>query len=138
LSDTAVTTAASSSQGAVGLAEGASMHDVLMDQLGAVLRTPRELLAADKPFRSLGLDSLMGLELRNRLERILGMKLSASTVWNFPTANQLSAHLAERLQALVSPAAAVPPARSAESEEDAAAQALEAELRAADELLADL
>ena len=47
----------------------------------------------------------MGLELRNRLERALGMKLSASTVWNFPTANQLSAYLAEQLGLTNPPAA---------------------------------
>jgi acyl carrier protein len=71
---------------------------VVAGQLAAVLRLRPEQLPASKPFRSLGLDSLMGLELRNRLERALELKLSASVIWNYPTLDQLCAYLAEQLQ----------------------------------------
>lgn len=121
------------------LGSGASVQEVVMAQLCAVLRASPDLIGADKPFRSLGLDSLMGLELRNRLERAFGIKLSASTVWNFPTATLLCAHLAQRLEALVSrPDRPAPVVKPAEAAEDAAARALEAELLAAEGLLADL
>ncbi len=45
----------------------------------------------------MGLDSLMALELRNRLEAETGLKLSATVAWNYPTVARLAEHLAERM-----------------------------------------
>jgi hypothetical protein len=39
----------------------------------------------------------MALELRNRLERNLRLKLSATLVWNYPTITAIAAHLESRL-----------------------------------------
>ncbi|MEU6117407.1 acyltransferase domain-containing protein [Streptomyces sp. NPDC047117] len=50
-----------------------------------------------EPFHSLGLNSIMGLELRNRLERLLAITLSPTVVWNYPTVEVLSVELADRL-----------------------------------------
>ena len=59
----------------------------------------------DRAFKDLGFDSLMTLDLRNRLESSLGLSLSATLVWNYPTITDLTDHLAERLGiTLVSPA----------------------------------
>src|SRR5690606_26806295 len=38
-----------------------------------------------KPLKTMGLDSLMAVELRNRLENSLGVTLSATLVFNYPT-----------------------------------------------------
>jgi acyl carrier protein len=111
-----------------------AMKELVISQLAAVLRTSPDHLAGDRPFRSLGLDSLMGLELRNRLERVLGLKLSASTVWNFPTADQLCGHLAGQVGG--SESRAPVPAQAAPKQ--SAAQALDEELLAATALLAEL
>jgi acyl transferase domain-containing protein/acyl carrier protein len=108
----------------------AEMKDLVTAQLSAVLRTPADRLGPARPFQSLGLDSLMGLELRNRLERALGWKLSASTVWNFPTVDRLCAHLVARAEAEARPEP------SADVERKSAAQALGAELLEAEALLA--
>jgi acyl carrier protein len=62
-----------------------------------VLRTAPERVPIDSPFSALGLDSLMGLELRNRLERSLGTGLPATMVWSHPTIAALVPHLADRL-----------------------------------------
>jgi acyl carrier protein len=115
--------------------DGAAVKELVMGQLASVLRMPQTRLAEDRPFRSLGLDSLMGLELRNRLERVLGLKLSASTVWNFPTANQLCTYLAAQV---AGSASSSPPAAMQFQPEKSAARALEDELLAANALLADL
>jgi hypothetical protein len=39
----------------------------------------------------------MGMELRNRLERDLGITLSATLVWNYPTIELMSDFLAKKL-----------------------------------------
>jgi acyl transferase domain-containing protein/NADPH:quinone reductase-like Zn-dependent oxidoreductase/acyl carrier protein len=71
----------------------------LRRQVAVVLRLDAERVPDDKPLRSLGLDSLMALELRNRLERALQLKLSATLVWNYSTISALARHLEGRLAA---------------------------------------
>lgn len=72
----------------------------LRSQLAVVLRLDLARISADKPMRSLGLDSLMALEMRNRLERALHLKLSATLVWNYPTVSALAGYLEGRLMAI--------------------------------------
>jgi len=45
-------------------------------------------------FVEAGMDSLMAVELRNRLQRCLGRSLSTSVLFNHPTVHKLSVHLA--------------------------------------------
>ncbi|HEX8116026.1 MAG TPA: beta-ketoacyl reductase, partial [Pyrinomonadaceae bacterium] len=52
----------------------------------------------DKNFLEIGLDSLTGLEIRNRLEVALGMTLPAQMFWEYPTLNQLAAHLCDYIK----------------------------------------
>jgi acyl carrier protein len=69
----------------------------LRDQVALILRSPVTKIVADRTLGSFGLDSLMAVELRNRLESDLEIKLSATLVWNYPTINQLSSFLASKL-----------------------------------------
>ena len=41
----------------------------------------------------LGLDSLMGVELRNRLQAALGVRLSAGLFWKYPTVAAIAEQL---------------------------------------------
>ncbi|MFI0778854.1 SDR family NAD(P)-dependent oxidoreductase [Streptomyces sp. NPDC021212] len=52
----------------------------------------------DVPFRSLGLDSLMSIELRNRLETAFGLKLPPTILWTCRNAEALAAELCRRLE----------------------------------------
>jgi acyl carrier protein len=81
----------------------------LRDQLAPVLRLPAGRIPSRAPFNTLGLDSLMALELRNRLEASLGVRLPATVVWKHPTTAALALHLVD----LVAPAAPVAPAQEA-------------------------
>src|SRR3970282_2293091 len=68
------------------------------EQVAQVMRLDPTAIDPLIPFGSLGLDSLMGLEIRNRLERSLGLTLSAALVWTYPTIAALVAFLAEALE----------------------------------------
>jgi acyl transferase domain-containing protein/NAD(P)-dependent dehydrogenase (short-subunit alcohol dehydrogenase family)/acyl carrier protein len=82
---------------AAGTPRRAAIELFLKEQVARVLRQATGRIDAAKPFRSLGLDSLMGLELRNRLEVELSLQLPASVVWNYPTVKALAPHLASLL-----------------------------------------
>jgi acyl transferase domain-containing protein/acyl carrier protein len=81
----------------------ASLESHLREQAARVLGLAPGRIDPQKPLGSLGFDSLMTLELRNRLEASLGLKLSATVVWNHPTIAALSQHLLRRLEPAEAP-----------------------------------
>ena len=74
----------------------AALASAIADEIRAVLHSS-EPIAHNEPIESLGLDSLMALELRNRLEASLGITLPAALVWAYPTISDLAGALCERL-----------------------------------------
>ncbi|MGF1428117.1 type I polyketide synthase [Kitasatospora sp. LaBMicrA B282] len=64
---------------------------------GRVLRLEAGTIDRESAFKSLGLDSLMGLEFRNRLESAFGLRLSPTLLWTYGTVRALSGALVERL-----------------------------------------
>lgn len=75
------------------------------DAVGRVLKLAPARLDPRKPLGSMGLSSLLAMELRNRLEAALDRPLSATLAWNYPTVDALVAFLAG--DAEVTPAAPV-------------------------------
>ncbi len=69
----------------------------IRQEVAGVLKLPLPRVDPGKPFGLMGLDSLMGLELRNRLENLLGLTLSATLVWNYPTIKEMAAYLAGKV-----------------------------------------
>ncbi|KOX06595.1 hypothetical protein ADK65_01770 [Streptomyces sp. NRRL B-1140] len=59
------------------------------DEAALVLRLAPEKITPDVPLRSLGMDSLMSLELRSRLETALGLRLSPTLLWKHGTLARL-------------------------------------------------
>jgi len=74
-----------------------AMEETLRDELAAVLRVAPSRIQRDVPMKSMGLDSLMALELRNRLEALTGLTLSGTVVWSYPTLALLGEHLSDDL-----------------------------------------
>lgn len=72
------------------------LASAIADAIRAVLRST-EPLEHDQAMESLGLDSLMALELRNRLEATLGITLPAALIWAYPTVSALAGALCERM-----------------------------------------
>ncbi len=87
------------------------------EQAARVLRlAPSRALAADQDLAEVGLDSLMAMELRNRLQSSLGCSLSATVVLEHRTVAALASHLAG-LQGPVpagSPKATIDPEQAAQ------------------------
>jgi myxalamid-type polyketide synthase MxaF len=114
----------------------------LIQEIAQVLRLPLDQIDAKTPLPTLGLDSLMALELRNRLELSLGVTLSATLIWGYPTVAALAPFLAEKLSielnvTSAAPAAAEPASPSAlqaldELSEESAAELLAEKLAALD------
>jgi phthiocerol/phenolphthiocerol synthesis type-I polyketide synthase A len=79
--------------------------DDLLSELEAGLRTilareirlPEAELDVDRPFAELGLNSVMAMSIRREAERLVGIELSATMLWNHPTIMSLAAHLAKKL-----------------------------------------
>ena len=61
------------------------------------LHTAESELDSDRPFVELGLNSMMALSIRREIERLVGLELSATMLWNHPTVATLAAHLAKKL-----------------------------------------
>lgn len=64
------------------------------DAAARVLKLNPARIDARKPLGSMGLSSLLAMELRNRLELLVGRSLSATLVWNYPTIEGLVGFLA--------------------------------------------
>jgi acyl carrier protein len=59
--------------------------------------TAADHIIPDQPFRSLGLDSLTAIELRNRLANTTGLQLPATLIFDYPTSTRLAQHLHAQL-----------------------------------------
>ncbi|ADO72987.1 type I polyketide synthase [Stigmatella aurantiaca] len=71
---------------------------LLRQEIGRVLRLDAQSLEPQAPLMSLGFDSLLSLELRNRLESLFGLTFPAVLLWTYPTLDALTEHLAQQLQ----------------------------------------
>jgi acyl carrier protein len=73
------------------------LEEYLLDEMGRVLRLSPSKIDKYASFTSLGMDSLMGLELRNRLEAGVGLELSATLAYTYSNAASLAQHLSSSL-----------------------------------------
>jgi myxalamid-type polyketide synthase MxaD len=88
----------------VGPARGQTFETFMRDQLAEVLKIEPVHIDRETPLGDLGIDSFTAIELRNRLERSLGVTLSATVAWNYPTIAAMTPYLARKMALPLSPA----------------------------------
>jgi acyl carrier protein len=81
----------------------------IREQVARVLGASASKLDADRPLNDLGLDSLMGIELRNRVEGDLALSLPMRELMQSPTINSLSRAVLGQLALPGSTPSAPPP-----------------------------
>ncbi|UGT60381.1 type I polyketide synthase [Nocardia asteroides] len=75
-----------------------AVHNLLSANIAAVIGKPNEVIDFDAPFREIGLDSLMAIELRNRLSTATALHLSVTFAFDYPTADAVLRYLCELLE----------------------------------------
>ncbi|HEX6343033.1 type I polyketide synthase [Umezawaea sp.] len=77
--------------------DGGGVDDLVRRTAAAVLGHSPEDFDPDAPFADLGIDSMTATELRGRLEAAAEVRLTATAVYDHPSANALAAHVADLL-----------------------------------------
>ncbi|HET6169744.1 MAG TPA: acyl carrier protein, partial [Terracidiphilus sp.] len=81
------------------------LEALVIGELRVMLGQSERWLPDDEQgFFGMGMDSLTSLELRNRLEKTLGVRLNATVLFDFPTPKRLVQYLAEQLEPATAPA----------------------------------
>ena len=86
--------------------------DYLRAQVALVVQLAPQQINEHTPFNALGFDSLMAMDLRNRIEESCQLTLSVTLIWTYPTIMSLAAYLCSKVNSAVA-AADEPPARAA-------------------------
>lgn len=75
------------------------LEALVREQIIETLRLDPSRITIETPLSTLGFDSLMAVELRNRLEAFLGVDLPVTLVWGYPTIAAIVPHLARKIGA---------------------------------------
>lgn len=75
-----------------------ALEQHLIEHIERVLRLPAGRVDPQGPFLSYGMDSLMSLEIRHRIEASLNLRLSAAVLYTYPNTAALVDHLLAEMQ----------------------------------------
>nr|ADN68482.1 SorG [Sorangium cellulosum] len=69
------------------------IHRTILDQLSSTLRMDRHAIDPDESFADYGLDSIMGVRATEAINKALSIKLTTTSVFDYPSTNKLAAHV---------------------------------------------
>ena len=75
----------------------ALIAQALQQEIAATLQIETVQVSASASFQSMGFDSIRSAELQNRLIRLTGLDLSITLLWNYPSVNELSVLLRDKI-----------------------------------------
>ncbi|MEU8547520.1 acyltransferase domain-containing protein [Streptomyces roseoverticillatus] len=84
----------------------ARVHDEITGRLAREMKMPAGELDPERPLTDLGLDSVMSMRVCAQLEKLLGVRLPVTVLWNYPTAKGLAGHVTSLLAPSSEPVAA--------------------------------
>ncbi len=67
----------------------------LIKRIATHLKVGTELIAVDRPFTQMGIDSTEAVVLSGDLQEWLGRRIPPTIAWDYPTIETLGKHLAE-------------------------------------------
>ena len=80
-----------------GVDEQKSVILSLLSQLKLGMDLTKDVLDANQGFAEMGIDSLMGVELRSRIQKNTGVRLASTFAFDSPNISDVSAFLSEQL-----------------------------------------
>jgi len=69
----------------------------LKTHIAAITKVPAARIKEDATFKSLGIDSLMAVQLKNKLQAEFGLELAVSSIWTYPTVEKYADFIADEL-----------------------------------------
>lgn len=74
-----------------------SIETKLKETIASVTKIAINNIQSPSTFKSLGIDSLMSIQLKNQLEKVFDVKLSVTAFWTYSTVKNYTKYLAEKL-----------------------------------------
>lgn len=80
-------------------AHAAQRHfkDLIKQQLSSITKVPVSRIKEDATFKSIGVDSLMAVQLKNKLQAETEISLTVATIWTYPTVEKFAEYLSEQI-----------------------------------------
>lgn len=74
-----------------------SLRKLVAEQVAAVTRLAPDAINEQETFKSMGVDSMLALQIRNHIQKALDISLPVSSIWAHPTIEKYSAFLMSEL-----------------------------------------
>jgi acyl carrier protein len=66
--------------------------------VSSITKIPTSKIKEDATFKSLGIDSLMAVQLKNKLQTESGLDFTVSSIWTYPTVEKYTELLSRRIE----------------------------------------
>jgi acyl carrier protein len=74
------------------------LRNEVKQHIAAITKVPVLKVKEDATFKSMGIDSLMAVQLKNKFQASFGLTLAVSSIWTYPTVEKYAEFLAEELK----------------------------------------